>query len=447
MSLITNKARFVAITCALAFLPGSGWGAELLRFKPSDDATVNKSYSSKNYGGGSSLRVDATPDTRILMKFKVSGINGRQVNKATLKLYVINSCSQGGNVYGLESTSWSEGTVTYSTKPLFSSTMQSSIGSVSSGVWKSADVSALVKADGVFGIGLKPEVSDGCEYASKENSSGAYAPVLELEVASIVAVSPSPSPAPSATPQPSPSPSPVASPTPFSTADMGYRAIFDETQYIDGVACKPQGAYKDWSIRRSSGGRAFRFEVHQGENREGTGDTANGKDRAEIMHGLRFPTGKEIWESHSFMVEPGAAMTSTWNVMGQWHAGAGTPILFYTLSTNESFLISSRHGSSTDQQRLDLYRFSFKRGVWYNVVQHVKFGSNSNAVIQVWINGQLVIDKKDISVGYSDSSETYWKFGLYRNTTSVVTSVHFANVEVGYLSLFDRVAHPLEIKP
>lgn len=435
---MSNQGRvsgfFVAVSAVLLFSSPS-WSADLLRFKPSDDTSVNKSYPSKIYGGGSSLRIDTTPDTRILLKFPVQGIGTRRVLKATLKLYVKNSSSQGGNLYRLGSTSWSEGAVTYSSMPSFGSTLIASIGDAPSSQWKSADLTSIVSADGVYGIGIKGEVSDGCEYASKEDSSGANSPVLEVEL------EPLPSPTPTSTPTATPSPSPVSS------LDMGYRAIFDATQYIDSVACKPQSAYKDWSIRKSSGGRAFRFELHQGEARMDSNDIANGKDRTEIKHGTTYPMGKEIWESHSFNIEPGALMTSTWNVMGQWHPGAGTPALFFTLSTNDNLLIGARYGSSTSQKRLDLYQQPIKRGVWHHVVQHVTFGYQNNASVQIWLDGKLIVDKKGISVGYSDSDGVYWKFGIYRNTTSVVTAVQFANVEIGSLSLLDRVAHPLEIKP
>jgi hypothetical protein len=392
----------VAHCVAAAFATlSSSQAADVLTFSPTNDAFVDSSNPSSNFGSKTYLRVDATPTTRSLMKFVVSGIGTRKVAKASLKLFNVNSCSAGGDIHRLASNNWGEPSVTWNSMPALGSTPLASLGAVSSSTTVSVGLTSTVIADGTYSFAIKEESGDGCEYASKESGSNGPRLVVELEPLTTTTASPSPTPSPSPTSTASPAPSPTVT-----TEDMGFKSIGSTTQYLDGVELKPQSAYKDWSIRKSSGGNVYRFELHQGEARMDSNDVANGKDRTELKHGTTFPMGTEIWESHAFMIEPGALMTSTWNVMGQWHPGAGTPALFFTLSTSDNLLISSRHGSSTNQVKTDFYKAPISRGKWHRVVQRVIFGYQNDAHVQIWLDGKLIVDKHDVSVGYSDSDGT-----------------------------------------
>jgi hypothetical protein len=48
-------------------------------------------------------------------------------------------------------------------------------------------------------------------------------------------------------------------------------------------------------------------------------------------------------------------------------------------------------------------------------------------------------------INYADSTDTYWKFGIYRKTTAVVQAARYANMEVGTASLAARITSPLPI--
>lgn len=451
--MIEKKTQAMMLAALLCNLPGlcpATAKAELLTIKPSNDTRVNQTYADQSFGTDPELRTDTTPDVRTLMKFPVAGVNGRTIRSVTLKLYVIDPTDKGGDLYKLTTNNWGELSTTYNTMPAFDTTMLGSFGAATAGGWISAPVTGLITIDANYSIGIKGASGDGSIYASKEYSSGAYAPYLEIDLEPVA----TPTPVPTATPVPSP----TASPTPYAVADLGYTSVLSDSVLVNGTSCSVQRDKDSGVIERavkiSSGGRAFRFEVRSGDRWTNDGTD---KNRSEIEHPTDHSYGTNLWNSHSFMIEPGSMMTSTWNVMGQWHNHGGTPPLFFTLKGSDKFFISTRSGTSSNQlsprdvdpdNTLDgWYEGTISRGVWHNLVQNVVFGANNNAHLKIWLDGNLIVDQHNISMGYSDKTTTYWKFGLYRNSSSITTVVHYANMETGTIDLSDRIAHPLAIKP
>ena len=73
--------------------PPSG---QVLTFAPSDDTYVYSTNANTNYGSATTLQVDNSPVKNILMKFSVSGIAGRTVTSAKLRLYAVDPSPVGG---------------------------------------------------------------------------------------------------------------------------------------------------------------------------------------------------------------------------------------------------------------------------------------------------------------------------------------------------------------
>ena len=136
---------------------------------------------SRNFGGGTSLQVDGSPLKNFLIKFSVSGVGGRQVQSARLRLFAVDPSSSGGDLRRLANTTWSEGTVTWDNAPAADATVLASLGGVAAGVWHEMDVTALVSGDGVFGLRATSPSSNGADYSSKEGGGG-LAPQLVVTV-------------------------------------------------------------------------------------------------------------------------------------------------------------------------------------------------------------------------------------------------------------------------
>ena len=158
-----------------------------LVFTPLDDASIDTASPTSNFGLATTIDVDNSPVKHILIKFSVSGLAGRQVTRATLRLYNTNGSSVGGNFYRVLDNSWVEETVNWNNAPAASSTLVAALGAVTVGSWSNVDLTSLITGDGTYSLRVSSTTSDGAFYSSKE---GTNPPVLEV----VLSGSPTPLP-------------------------------------------------------------------------------------------------------------------------------------------------------------------------------------------------------------------------------------------------------------
>jgi hypothetical protein len=151
-------------------------------FTPTDDTYVDAANPDVNYGTGTKLFTDNSPVKSLLLRFSVAGLNGCQVLHAGVRMYNVDGSPKGGDFRNLADSSWSEQTVTWNTAPPPDPTVTASLGSVARGAWYTADVTPLVRGDGVVNLRVTSASSDGAGYASKEDTLG-RAPQLVVECA------------------------------------------------------------------------------------------------------------------------------------------------------------------------------------------------------------------------------------------------------------------------
>ncbi len=185
--------------------------SQVLTFTPVDDASVIQGSPDTNYGSTASLKVDNSPAENFLLKFAVSGVNGRPVASAKLRLYNVNASEKGGDFRRVADNTWSEATVTWNTAPAADATILASLGAVSANTWYEVDITSLITGDGTFSLRVTSTSSNGADYTSKEGAAG-FAPQL------IVNVSETSTPIPTPTDTPTPSNTSTATDTPTSTA-------------------------------------------------------------------------------------------------------------------------------------------------------------------------------------------------------------------------------------
>jgi hypothetical protein len=154
--------------------PGSGPFA----FNPSDDAYVNSSNATSNFGTSSTLRVRNSSTVLIsYLKFVVSGISG-SAQSATLRLFVTQS-NEGGSAYlvsnNLNGTSnpWTEGDINWNNAPAIGGSALSTLGNVTEGQWAEFDVTSAITGNGTFSFAIRNTSSSAVFYSSKEGSNAA----------------------------------------------------------------------------------------------------------------------------------------------------------------------------------------------------------------------------------------------------------------------------------
>jgi hypothetical protein len=150
-----------------------------MTFTPSDDAYVRADQPAANTGAATELIADNSPVKRMLLKFSVSGIGGRTVVSATLRLRCVDSSPVGGEFHRVADSNWSQQTLTWNNQPTSDPAVLTSLGAVTAGSSYEVDVTPLVSGDGTVSIEAVSSSADGAHYSSKE---GTVAPQLIVTV-------------------------------------------------------------------------------------------------------------------------------------------------------------------------------------------------------------------------------------------------------------------------
>jgi hypothetical protein len=140
------------------------------------DAAVQSALPSQNFGASPTLLCDASPLEQSLLRFNVTGLSGT-VTRAVLRLYVSNGSADGPRVYRTGS-GWTEGAVTWNTKPAVSGSPLYDLGAVSSGTFVELDVTSAVSGNGEVNLALVAASTDGMDAASRETSIADRRPTL-----------------------------------------------------------------------------------------------------------------------------------------------------------------------------------------------------------------------------------------------------------------------------
>jgi chitodextrinase len=152
-------------------------------FTPVADTWVESDTPTTNYGSNTVIGTDNSPVKRLLLKFDVAGVAGRQVLSARLRLYNVNASNLGGIFHRVADTSWTESGVNWNTAPPGDAATLAQLGPVALNTWYDLDVTPLVGGDGTVSVDATSTSTDGADYTSKEGAAG-FAPQLVVTTSS-----------------------------------------------------------------------------------------------------------------------------------------------------------------------------------------------------------------------------------------------------------------------
>jgi fibronectin type 3 domain-containing protein len=152
----------------------SAAGGGTFTFGPTDDATVDASQPTVNFGANARVTVDNSPVSNTLLKFTVA--TGCTISGAKLQMTIGTNTDDksvyGGDLYRVSDTTWTESTVTYANGPASATTKTSSVATaVALNTSYLFDVTPLVTGDGPISFAIKSSSSDGARYFSSEGSA------------------------------------------------------------------------------------------------------------------------------------------------------------------------------------------------------------------------------------------------------------------------------------
>ncbi|MBT2522429.1 phytase, partial [Arthrobacter sp. ISL-28] len=166
----TVIAKTWTFTTAAATTP-----SETVMLTPTADAYVSSAATTTNYGTMPKLAVDNSPVENAYLKFDLSGLAGRTIVSAKLQLRATTSGSTGTqNVRLVTVDTWTESSLTYSTRPALGSSVLGSVGPVTVNTGYEVPLSASVlqgEVGGILSLGINTTSSDGADFGSRETTT------------------------------------------------------------------------------------------------------------------------------------------------------------------------------------------------------------------------------------------------------------------------------------
>jgi hypothetical protein len=168
----------------------TGGAPATLTFAPTADAYVEAGATTTDTNFGTSHRLladqsDASgPERWSYLRFVVTGVAGRPVQSAKLRLFAFNATNNGPAVYSTNS-SWTESGpggggqppeitgITWNNKPAPSGTPIADTGNIPVNTWVEFDVRPLVAGDGTYSFVVRPTSTDGVDFCSRDATSSA----------------------------------------------------------------------------------------------------------------------------------------------------------------------------------------------------------------------------------------------------------------------------------
>jgi hypothetical protein len=163
------------VALALACLGGLGLAPdaasaaiETLSFTPVADTYVDSSAPGSSFEASRSMYDDASPVKQSFLRFNVSGLHGRPVLDARLRLYNKDPSPQGGRVWSISSNSWSEA-MTWGSRPAIDGPLLGQFGAVDAGNWYEVDLGQFPSGDGTVSLAIDSTNSDGAKWGTRES--------------------------------------------------------------------------------------------------------------------------------------------------------------------------------------------------------------------------------------------------------------------------------------
>jgi hypothetical protein len=236
--------------------------------------------------------------------------------------------------------------------------------------------------------------------------------------------------------------------------------------YSNGFDFKRDSLNTAYSMQTTQDHAIWKFECHTDDGNSAT--PGSGTHRSELVGDYSqsktnnlVPFGTKVWQAFSQRVTGTlSANSADFVIANQWHAAQDTgdaslsPPLSFAFAGN-SFRIATlwddqavQTNSTNTHFQGRYYDNSFPLNTWINWVVAATFDFNNpgNGTLEVWRDGTKVINLSGISMGYNDSRGPRLQFGLYRSAGYQGTlAIEYANMEVSYASLLDRVTIPRPI--
>lgn len=212
-----------------------------------------------------------------------------------------------------------------------------------------------------------------------------------------------------------------------------FRETFDGSSVWSGVY-KQLGTSYAFTVANSpvmEGSKSGRFELRDTDPMQSSGT------RAEVL----FPEQSKLnrWYAYSVYFPSATYQKDSYTeIISQWHQGGGkSPSIALEIKADRFNLVMPSESTQSSSLRQDLG--AIKKDSWNRVVWHINHSTGSDGLIQLWINGTKILERKGPNMySLSSSSSPRWKMGIYKwkwndNMTTDVSKrvLYFDDVRMG----------------
>ncbi|PVE23534.1 hypothetical protein DC522_15430 [Microvirga sp. KLBC 81] len=207
------------------------------------------------------------------------------------------------------------------------------------------------------------------------------------------------------------------------------------SSYFEPGTYALQNAGAGWSY--TVNGDTMRFEVRADER---ASFDPTRVERSEIASYKEVEFNRTYTMSYKMMIEPGAANTADWMVLGQVHQfedpddlGCSPPFAIELQGEYMQLDIRTTADAitSTPPSANIIWKDSapVERGHWYDIKLEVRFDPFGNGLVNMWRDGVQVAHYEG-PLGYNDQRGGYWKFGAYREASQETIAVQYAGISL-----------------
>ncbi len=189
-----------------------------------------------------------------------------------------------------------------------------------------------------------------------------------------------------------------------------YRENFEGSTVWDGLH-KQFGTSHAFNVVNSpvfEGSKVGRYELRYDD------PIQSGGKRSEVL----FPEQKNMHRWYSMAVyfpSEHYGKDSYTELINQWHQSGGSPSIALEIKNDHYNLVMPAAAAKTSNTvRLDLG--AIKKDIWNRIVWHINHSTGSDGLIQLWVNGTKILDRRGPNMHSLDyaSYSPKWKVGIYK---------------------------------
>jgi hypothetical protein len=178
------------------------------------------------------------------------------------------------------------------------------------------------------------------------------------------------------------------------------------------------------------GRRSARITLRQGEAQ--SGDVGQASERAELDSGRREILDVDAWCGWSFRLPENFPIVDKRLVLAQWRQSEleGSALVAQRFRNGRHYLMvrdwNEREGELREYELPPIVP-----GRWNDMVWRARFTRGKDGLIEVYMNGELVVSHAGTTAGPGGKDTFYHKVGLYRDGWHEPVTVHVDSYALG----------------